>query len=175
LEISVTITDQAKPKDFIVVPITTVELFQQATDFIEFDVAVSRSTPRKAAWYYSPFKGNSGKPVTVYFKKGEGIDQFGREQSNSPEVRGGPGTWEHRVVGLCGSAPGPLPRHGLVFRGGIPGRVTVYLDNLHLIRGDGSKTPLWIAGKDTRTQKLPNSDLFKDVQVRVVRAGDVLR
>jgi hypothetical protein len=51
----------------------------------------------------------------------------------------------------------------------------VYLDNLHLIRGDGSKTPLWIAGKDTRTQKLPNSDLFKDVQVRVVRAGDVLR
>jgi hypothetical protein len=175
LEISVTVTDQAKPKDFIVVPITTVEVFQQATDFIEFDVAVSNATPRKAAWYYSPFKGNSGTPPTLYFRKGEGIDQFGREQSGAPEVRGGSGNWEHRVVGLCGSAPGPLPRQGLVFRGGVPGKITVYVDNLRLTRGDGTKAPLWTAGKDTRTQKLANSELFKDVQVRVVQAGDVLR
>jgi hypothetical protein len=175
LEISVTVTDKAKPKDFVVVPITTVEFFQQATDFIEFDVAVSNATPRKAAWYYSPFRGNSGTPPTLYFKKGEGIDQFGREQSGVPEMRGGPGTWEHRVIGLCGSAPGPLPRQGLVFRGGVPGKITVYLDNLRLRRGDGTKAPLWNARKDTRTQKLANSDLFRDVQVRVVQAGDVKR
>jgi hypothetical protein len=175
LEISVTVTDKAKPKDVLVVPITTVELFQQATDFIEFDVAVSNATPRNAAWYYSPFKGNSGAPPTVYFRKGEGIDQFGREQSGAPEVRGGPGTWEHRVVGLCGSAPRPLPRHGLVFRGGVPGRITVYVDNLRLRRGDGTKAALWSAGKDTRTQKVADNELFKDVQVRVVQSGDVRR
>jgi arylsulfatase A-like enzyme len=173
LEISVTVTDKAKPKDFVVVPITTVEVFQQATDFIEFDVAVSNATPGKAAWYYSPFKGNSGTPPTLYFRKGEGIDQFGREQSGAPEVRGGLGTWEHRVVGLCGSAPGPLPRQGLVFRGGVPGRMTVYVDNLSVRRGDGTKTSLWAAGKDTRTQKLADTELFKDVQVRVVQARDV--
>jgi hypothetical protein len=53
--------------------------------------------------------------------------------------------------------------------------MTVYVDNLRLRRGDGTKAPLWSAGKDTRTQKLANSDLFKDVQVRVVQAGNVLR
>jgi hypothetical protein len=57
----------------------------------------------------------------------------------------------------------------------VPGKITVYLDNLRLRRGDGTKAPLWNARKDTRTQKLANSDLFKDVQVRVVQAGDVLR
>jgi arylsulfatase A-like enzyme len=173
LEITVTVTDQAKPKDFIVVPITTVDIFQQATDFIEFDVAVSPDTPKKTAWYYSPFKGNSGTPLTLFFKNGEGIDQFGRDQSTAPEVRGGPGTWEHRVIGLCGTAPGPLPRQGMVFRGGKAGTRTIFLDNLRLRRADGSSVPLWHTSKDTRTQKIEDTDLFKDVKVRVIDTGQL--
>ena len=175
LEITVTVTDQAKPKDFLVVPITTVDIFQQATDFIEFDVAVSPDTPKKVAWYYSPFKGNTGTPMTLFFKKGEGIDQFGRDQSTAPEVRGGPGTWEHRVIGLCGSAPGPLPRQGIVFRGGRAGTRTIYLDNLRLRRADGSTVPLWQSSKDTRTQKVADTESFKDVKVRVIDAGQLSR
>jgi hypothetical protein len=53
--------------------------------------------------------------MTLEFKRGEGIDQFSREQAAGPEVQAGPGVWEHRIIGLCSSAPGSLPRQGLVF------------------------------------------------------------
>jgi hypothetical protein len=113
--------------------------------------------------------------MTLFFKKGEGIDQFGRDQSTAPDLRGGPGTWEHRVIGLCGSAPGPLPRQGIVFRGGRVGTRTIYLDNLRLRRADGSTVPLWQTSKDTRTQKIADTGLFKDVKVRVIDAGQLSR
>jgi arylsulfatase A-like enzyme len=168
LEIRVTATEKAKPKDFIVVPIASPEVQQFATDWIEYDVATSPDTPKHGQWYYSPFKGNDNTAITLYFKRGEGIDQFGRDQFTAPEIRGGPGTWEHRVIGLCSSAPGPLHRHGLVFRGGKAGTYKVYLDNLRLRHADGSTTPIWTNGKDTRTQKIADTELFKGVQVRVV-------
>jgi hypothetical protein len=95
LEITVTVTDKATPSDFIVVPITAVDTFQYATDYIEFDVSVSVDTPAKAAWYYSPFKGEPGASPTILFKKGEGIDQCGRDQSTAPGV-----------VARCVRAPG---------------------------------------------------------------------
>jgi arylsulfatase A-like enzyme len=173
LQIRVTIAEAAKPKDFIVVPITTVAGQQFATDYVEYDVAVSKETPRRGAWYYSPFRGNAGKELTLFFRKGEGIDQFGRDQSTAPEVRGGPGVWEHRVVGLCSSAPGPLPRQGVVFRGGKPGTYTIYLDNLRIRHADGTTTPLWTEGKDTRTQKITDTELFRDVTVRGVKVAEV--
>jgi hypothetical protein len=59
--------------------------------------------------------------MTLEFKRGEGIDQFGREQAAGPEVQAGPGVWEHRIIGLCSSAPGFLPRQGLVFNGALAG------------------------------------------------------
>lgn len=168
LEITVTVTEAAKSRDFVVVPITTVDIEQQASDFIELDVATAPHTPRSSSWYYSPFKGNTGTPITLLFKKGEGIDQLGRDQSASPEIRTGPGTWEHRALGLCGTAPGKLPRQGMVFRGGHPGVYTVYVDNLRLCRADGAVENLWTQGRDTRTQKLADTASFKDIRVRAV-------
>ena len=175
MEITVTITDKAKPKDFIVVPITAGVGKQFATDYIEYDVAQSKGSPKRGNWYYSPFKGNDSKAVTLLFKKGEGIDQFGRDQTTAPEIQGGPGVWEHRVIGLCSSAPGPLPRQGLVFRGGRPGTFTIYIDNLRVRHMDGSTTPLWTKGKDTRFQKIADTELYKDIKVRTVDAAALPR
>ena len=172
LEVTVTVNDGTKPKDQLVVPIASVEGNQFATDYIEYDIAIAPESLRRG-FFYSPFKGNDGKAITLNFKRGEGIDQFGREQSTAPEVQGKPGTWEHRVIGLCSSAPGSLPRHGLVFKGGKPGTYKVYLDNLRLRHADGSTTPIWMNGKDTRAKKIADTELFTAVQVRTVPVSEI--
>ncbi len=167
LEVTVTVTAQSKPKDKLVVPIANADGEQFATDFIEYDLAIAPDSLRRG-FYYSPFKGNDNKPLTLEFKRGEGIDQFGREQSTAPEIQGGPGVWEHRVIGLGSSAPGKLSRQGLVFVGGKPGTYKVYLDNLRVRHADGSTSPIWTSGKDTRFRKIEDSELFTNVRVRAV-------
>ncbi len=172
LEVTVTVTAQAKPNDRLIVPIAGFAGRHFATDYVEYDLAIAPSSlPR--GFFYSPLKGNDSKAITINFKRGEGIDQFGREQATAPEIKGDPGTWEHRIIGLCSSAPGSLPRHGLVFKGGKPGTYTVYLDNLRLRHADGSTSPIWTSGKDTRVNIIADSDLFKNVQVRAVPAAEV--
>lgn len=167
LEVSVTVTAQAKPKDVLVVPIASLDASQQATDHVEFDVAQAAGTLSRG-FFYAPFKGNEPQSYKLLFKRGEGIDQFGREQVNGPEIQGGAGMWERRLIGLCSSAPGSLPRHGLVFRGGKPGTYKIYLDNLRIRHADGSTTSVWANGKDTRFRKIEDSALFTDVSVRAV-------
>jgi len=172
LEISVTVKDKAKPKDTLIVPFAGFAGNHFATDFLEYDVAIAATSLRQG-FFYSPFKGNDSKAISLDFKRGEGFDQFCREQSAGPAPRGGPGVWEHRVIGLCSSAPGSLPRHGIVFKGGKPGTYKVYLDNLRLRHADGSTTPIWTGAKDTHTKKIQDTELFKDLQVRTVPASVV--
>jgi hypothetical protein len=167
LEVTVTVTGKARPRDTLVVPFAGFQGHQVATDYIEYDVAVAPGSLCQG-FFYSPFKGNDNKAVSLNFKRGEGFDQFGREQVSGPEPKGGAGVWEHRIIGLCSSAPGILPRHGIVFRGGKPGTYRIYLDNLRIRHADGTTTPIWLAGKDTRTRKIADTDLFKGVRVRAV-------
>ena len=172
LEVTATVTAAAKPKDILVVPLAAFSGIQLATDCIEYDIAIAAdSLPR--GFYYSPFKGNDSKAITINFKRGEGIDQFGREQALAPAIQGGPGVWEHRVIGLCSSAPGTLPRHGIVFKGGRPGTYKVYLDNLRLRRPDGSTSPIWANGADTRFRQIKDSEFFTNVRVCAVPVSDV--
>ena len=172
LEISVTVTDKAKPKDTLVVPFAGFEGHQFATDYVEYDIAIAADSLRQG-YYYSPFKGNDNKSISLNFKRGEGVDQFGREQAAGPEPRGGPGVWEHRVIGLCSSAPGILPRHGLVFRGGKPGTYKIYLDNLRIRHTDGTTTPIWTTGKETRYRPIADSEFFTGIRVRSVPMDQV--
>jgi arylsulfatase A-like enzyme len=172
LEVAVTVTGQAKPNDQLIVPIASFKGSQYATDCIEYDLAIATDSLRRG-FFYSPFKGNESKAMTLQFKRGEGIDQFGREQVAAPEVRGGPGVWEHRVIGLCSSAPGSLPRHGIVFKGGKPGTYRVYLDNLRIRHADGNTSSIWANGKDTRFPKIDDSGRFTNVRVRPVPAAQV--
>lgn len=172
LEVTVTVTAQSKPRDKLVVPIANPDVEQFATDFVEYDIACAPNTLRRG-FYYSPFQGHDNASLTLEFKRGEGIDQFGREQSTAPEIQGGPGVWEHRVIGLCRSAPGKLPRQGLVFLGGKPGTYKVYLDNLRLRHADGSTSPIWTNGKDTRFRKIEDSELFTNIRVRAVPVSEV--
>ena len=173
LEVTVTVTAAAKPKDKLIVPIATWDGFQQATDWVEFDLASAPgSLPR--GFFYSPFVGNDNRPMQVFFKRGDGIDQFGREQTLGPEIRGGAGVWEHRVVGMSSTAPGPLGRHGLIFSGGTPGTYTVYLDNLRIRHADGSTSSLWKDGADTRTRAIADTELFTGLRVRTVPLSQVV-
>ncbi len=172
LKVSVTITDQAKPKDQIVVPFGSFQSNRFATDYVEYDVAIATNSLDRG-FFYSPFKGNQSKEFQLEFKRGVGMDQFGREQALGPPVKGGPGEWEHRVIGLCSAAPGIVPRHGIAFKGGKPGTYTVYLDNLRIRHADGSTTPIWTSGKDTRFQKIADSERFTNVRVTAVPASEV--
>jgi arylsulfatase A-like enzyme len=172
LEITATVTAKARPKDQLVVPFASLEGGHVASDYIEFDLAVAPDSLRRG-FFYAPFKGNDEQPKQFDFRRGEGVDQFGREQVLGPEPKGGPGVWEHRVIGLCSSAPGSLPRHGLVFTGGKPGAFRVYLDNLRLRHTDGTATPLWTCGKDSRTRKIADSENFSNIRVRTVRADEI--
>jgi hypothetical protein len=167
LEVSVTVTAAATAKERLVVPIAGWDGSQQATDWVEFDLAVAPgSLPR--GYFYTPFKGNDSGAVQLFFKRGDGVDQFGREQALGPAVKGGAGAWEHRILGLSSWAPGPIGRHALVFQGGAPGTYTVYLDNLCIRHRDGSRSPLWRQGADTRARAIADSEYFKNVRVRAV-------
>ena len=170
LEVSVTVEKGAKPRDSVVVPIARWDGHVYATDYLEYDIAVAPESLTKG-FYYSPFKGNDAKDVSLYFKRGEGIDQFGREQVTGPEVKGGAKVWEHRVVGLASYAPGIMPGHALVFKGGKPGTYKVYLDNLRIRHADGTTENLWSGGKDTKAKKIPDTEFFKDIKVQAVNVS----
>jgi arylsulfatase A-like enzyme len=172
LEISVTVSGGAKPKDSLVVPFARYEGNVYATDYVEYDVTVAPGSPVKG-FYYSPFKGNDSKGAKLDFGRGEGIDQFGREQVSGPEVKGGAGVWEHRIIGLSSYGPGILPGHAIVFKGARPGTYTIYLDNLRIRHADGTTTAIWQSSKDTRAKKIEDTELFKDIKVRTVSVPDV--
>ena len=76
-------------------------------------------------------------------------------------------------MGLAGTAPGPLPKHGLVFSGGKPGTFTAYLDNLRIRHANGSTTELWASGKDTKLNKIAESEYFKNIKVLTIPLQDV--
>jgi hypothetical protein len=168
LEVTLTVTDQAKPKDRLIVPFAGWGGIQQATDWVEFDICFAPdSLPRGC--FYSPVQGNAKKPYEVFFKRGDGVDQFGREQAKGPETKVPQGQWEHRVIGLCSFAPGPLGQHALVFTGGKAGTYKVYIDNLRIRHADGSVSSLWADGQDARFPKnLACPAGFRDISVRAV-------
>lgn len=172
LEISVTIANGARPKDSLVVPFARWGGNVFATDYIEYDIAVAPDSPTKG-FYYSPFKGNDSKGAKLDFKRGEGFDQFGREQASGPEPKGGAGVWEHRLIGLSSYAPGILPGHALVFKGAKPGNYKIYIDNLRIHRGDGVTETIWASSGDTHTKKIADTDLFKDVKIRAIDVAEV--
>ena len=172
LAVTVTITDKAKPKDRLAINIANWNGTQYATDWIEYDIAFSPNSPKQLP-YFSTLEGNNSNPFGTLFKPGIGIDQFGRDQTTGPGIADSKSVWEHRIIGLSCTAPGPLSKHGVVFNGGKPGTYTIYLDNLRIRHADGSTTPLWTNGRDTRAGKLKESELFKDVKIRTVSVAEV--
>jgi len=173
LEITVTVTDRARPADSLLVQFARWDGRVYATDFVEYDLALAPGSPRKG-FYYTPFKGNNDR-TTPFFKRGEGVDQFGREQISGPEPKGGAGVWEHRILGLASYGPGIAPGHGVMFKGGRPATYKVFIDNLRIRHADGRTTPIWSGGKDIRAVKFQETESFKDLRIRTVNADDVGR
>jgi arylsulfatase A-like enzyme len=172
LAITVTISNEAKPKDKLAINIANWAGTQYATDWIEYDIAFSPNISKRFP-FYSTLEGNNSKPFVSLFKTGTAIDQYGRDQLLGHGIADGKSLWEHRIIGLAGSAPGALPKHGIVFTGGKGGTYTVYLENLRIRHADGSTEPIWSSGKDTKLNKVNESELFKDVQVRAVPVAEV--
>ena len=172
LAVTLTVTDKAKPSDRLAVAVANWNGTQYATDWIEYDIAFSPNTPTRHPWF-STLEGNNQKPFGPLFKRGDGVDQFGRDQTTGPGIADGKSTWEHRIVGLASTAPGPLGKHGVVFTGGTAGTFTIYLDNLRIRHADGGTTPLWINGNDTRAGTFKANELFKDLKIRTVNVADV--
>lgn len=172
LAVTVTVAEEAKPKDRLSISLANWNETQYATDWIEYDIAFSFEQPRRRP-YYSTLEGNNSKPFGPLFKPDLYVDQFGRDQSTGPGLFDSTATWEHRIVGLSSTAPGPLGKHGVVFAGGTPGTFTVYLDNLRVRHADGSTTTLWSSRKDTRLGKVIENNLFHDIQIRTVDVMEV--
>jgi uncharacterized protein (TIGR03067 family) len=172
LAVTVTISDDAKPRHRLAISLANWNGTQFATDWIEYDIAFSPNTPKRHP-FFSTLEGNNSKPFGPLFKSGTGVDQFGRDQITGPGIADGKSTWEHRVVGLASTAPGPLGKHGVVFSGGTGGTFTVYLDNLRIRHADGSTTPLWTNGKDTRAGKFKENEFFSDLKIRTINAAEV--
>ena len=172
LEISVTVTGKAKPRDSLLVQFARYDGNVLATDYIEYDIAVAAGSPLKG-FYYTPFKGNTNDQTRNEFKRGEGVDQFGRDQATGPEPKGGAGVWEHRIIGLSSYGPGILPGHGITFKGVKPGIYKIYIDNLRIRHADGTMTPLWTNGKDTRVNKFKENEFFEGITIRTVDTVDV--
>jgi len=171
LAVTVTVTDKAKPSDRLVLSVANWSGTQHATDWIEFDIAFSPAIKGRHPWF-STMEGNNSKPFGPLFKKGDGIDQFSRDQTTGPGIADGKSVWEHRIIGLSSTAPGPLGKHGVVFNGGKAGTYTIYLDNLRIRHADGSTTPLWTNGKDTRAGNFKANELFKDLKIRAVSVAE---
>jgi arylsulfatase A-like enzyme len=172
LAITVTISDEAKPKDKLAISVANWSGTQYATDWIEYDIAFSPNTTKRYP-FYSTLEGNNSKPFVSLFKPGTAVDQYGRDQVLGHGTADGKSIWEHRIIGLASSAPGPLGKHGVLFTGGKGGTYSVYLDNLRLRHADGSAEPIWSSGKDTKLNKVKEGELFKDIQVRSVPVAEV--
>lgn len=172
LAVTLTVTEKAQARDRVAIALANWNGTQYATDWIEYDIAFSADAPMRHP-YFSTLEGNNQKPFGPLFKPGTGVDQFGRDQSTGPGIHDGRSTWEHRIVGLASTAPGPLGKHGVVFMGGTAGTFTIYLDNLRIRHADGTSTPLWTGGKDTRAGQFKANELFKDLKIRTVDVKDV--
>ena len=174
LAVTVTISDKAKPKDRLAINLANWNGTQYATDWIEFDIAFAPGIKGRHP-YFSTLEGNNSKPFGPLFKAGAAADQHGRDQTTGPGIADGKSLWEHRIIGLSSTAPGPLGKHGVVFTGGKAGTFTIYLDNLRIRHADGRTTPIWTSGKDTKTAKFTPNEFFTDLQIRAVKSEEVTR
>ena len=167
LEITVTVTPESKPGDLLVVPFATFPGDVVATDHLVCDVTTMPGS-LESGFFLSPldYHRDTVHPV---FRKGDGIDQWGREQAAGPAVRGGPGTWERRVVGLSTVAPHTQLQPAAVFRGGRAGTFTIRVDNVGIRHVDGSESPIWTEAAHTQIRPIRDTPAFRSVRVKTVR------
>ena len=88
LAVTVTITEEAKPKDRLAVSVANWNGTQYAIVWIKYDFAFSSNTPKRHP-YFSTLEGNNSKPFGPLFKSGTGVDQFGRDQVTGPGIADG--------------------------------------------------------------------------------------
>lgn len=177
LELRVTqvapVTDSSAP---LVVNFATTARRHYAQDVIEYDLCIATDSELREGFYYTPYKGVDPASRRLTFRKGIGIDQFGREQVQGPPTRGGTGVWEHRRIGYTAGAPTVDAQHGLVFNGKKTGTYHIFIDNVCIRHADGSTSPVWSDARETAGFR-GNTDhpAFKDLSVGTVTYSATLQ
>lgn len=165
LEISVTQTKPAAPQHALRATFTTRQFTVAKGDMVSYDIMVPPGDYRREGFFVSPWR--PGDPPV--FNVRMGLDQHGRVQIPGPPMKSRPGEWEHRLIAMGHEAPLERNLHAIYFHGHRPGKFKVYLDNLRIIRADGTIVRLWDEGRHVRRR--PNRDeteAFADLSLRVV-------
>ena len=170
LEISVTQTQGVAPQHALRVTFTTKQFQVRRGDKIAFDVMVPKGNYQREGFFVSPWR--PGDPPV--FNVRMGLDQHGRLQIPGPKLLSKPGEWEHRLIAMGHEAPLERNLHAVYLHGHQPGRFKVYLDNLQIVRADGSIVRLWedkshIRRRVTRDEK----GAFKDLVVRAIPLSEL--
>lgn len=170
LEISVTQTRRVSAQDALRVTFA-IRAHQVAKgDMIAFDIMVPKGEYRRDGFFISPWR--PGDPPVFNIRMG--LDQFGRLQIPGPPIKSEAGEWEHRLIAMGHEAPLERNLHAIYFHGNKAGKFKVYIDNLRIIRADGSVLRLWDERKNIRKRKLRDeTNSFEDLSVRTVRLEDL--
>ena len=107
LEVTVTVTDKAKPKDRLVVPFAGSD-GPGGHGLHRISTSPSRRTACPAGSTIRPSKATTARASRSNSNAAKGSISSVASKPPAPEPQGGPGVWEHRVIGLCSSAPGHL-------------------------------------------------------------------
>lgn len=170
LEVSVVQTKGAAPQHALRVTFTTKQFRVQSGDMISFDVMVPEGEYAREGFFISPWR--PGDPPVFNIRMG--LDQYGRLQIPGPRLRVRPGEWEHRQIAMGHEAPLERNLHAIYFHGHQPGRFKVYIDNLRILRADGSIIPLWEDGSHIRRRPTRDeTEAFDDLVVRAVPLSEL--
>lgn len=165
LEVSVTQTKGAAPQHALRVTFTTRQFQVKAGDMVSYDVMVPKGGFQREGFFISPWR--PGDPPVFNIRMG--LDQYGRLQIPGPRLKSEPGEWEHRQIAMGHEAPLERNLHAIYFHGHQPGRFKVYIDNVRIIRADGSIIPLWEDGSHIRRRPTRDeTEAFDELVVRSV-------
>jgi len=165
LEISVSQTKPAAPQHALRVTFTTRQFRVAKGDMISYDIMVPKGKVRRDGFFISPWR--PGDPPVFNIRMG--LDQHGRLQIPGPPMKSQPGEWERRLIAIGHEAPLERNLHAIYFHGHQPGKFKVYLDNLRIVRADGSVVRLWEEGRHVRRRPTRDeTEAFQDLNLRVI-------
>ena len=170
LELAVTQTKGTAPQHALRVTFGTKQYRVGVGDRVSFDIMVPKGKYQREGFFISPWR--PGDPPVFNIRMG--LDQYGRLQIPGPKMRSKPGEWEHRLIAMGHEAPLERNLHAIYFHGHNPGRFKVYLDNLRIIRGDGTIVRVWEDGSHIRIRPARDeTKAFKNLSLRAVPLNEL--
>ncbi|MFT5493356.1 MAG: arylsulfatase A-like enzyme [Limisphaerales bacterium] len=142
-------------------------------DSYQYDIMIPEGDLRRGGCYVSPYR-NGDPPV---FNDRVGMDQDGVNVAGPLDAHLNPaftpGKWRRHVMGLGHEAPLLRTYNGVFFYGGEPGRFKVYIDNVRILRANGTSKPVWLGQDDLQLKRPKLPPGFEKLTVRTVSLDDI--